>query len=61
MGANEGATDIYNLKQLQIAEGTDALKASPTINLSGSVYISGGALCFKGLDGTITPLANLVA
>ncbi len=54
MAHNEKADDIVNLRIIHLGEADNK---TPTVALSTVLFISGGALWFKGFDGTYTELA----
>jgi len=53
MAYNEDPQVLLNVERLQFPN----LTTVPTLNLSGAIYVSGGALSYKGSTGTITQLA----
>jgi len=53
MGENEAPTQISNFNTLFLEEANDT---TPTITLSGALFISGGALTYVGFAGTQTTL-----
>ena len=54
MAENEAPEKLTNITRLNIAQDSDL---TPTIKLSGSLFVSGG-LWFKGFGGTYTELAG---
>jgi len=55
MAENESVTGIFNVMKLNMP---DESNKTPTINLSGAIFISGGALWYKGFGGTYTEVAG---
>jgi len=53
MAENEAPEDISNFNTLFLEEANDT---TPTVSLSGAIYISGGMLCYKGFEDTVTIL-----
>lgn len=54
MPTNEAAVAVTNLREIQFPVSSET--TSPTLNLSGALYCSGGALLYKGSAGTLTTL-----
>lgn len=52
MPNREKPVDDFNVKYIHFLNGTSG--SITDVQLSGSLYISGGALCYKSAAGTVT-------
>ena len=54
MAHNEAPVKVLNLRTMDFEDNVD----NPTTNLSGSLFVSGGALFYSGFADTVTEVAG---